>query len=128
LAASFISNQAFNVGFWHFASFGSTRHLGRYWTKSGQRSAQEPNGSGANDPKRICDGVSEKRYCGNGAFEIHGAPNVAVSARARVVGGGAPGEAQTMTAQRVEGAQRLAHFCAAAWGPPGIEAGMTSSV
>src|ERR1019366_7995075 len=54
------------------------------------------------------------------------APNVAVSGGASVVGGGAPGEAQTMTAQRVEGAQRLAHFYAAGWGPPGIEAGGAS--
>jgi hypothetical protein len=45
-----------------------------------------------------------------------------------VIGEGAPGEAQTMTARRVSGAQPLALFCAAGAGPARTEAGMTSSV
>src|SRR5450631_3901450 len=52
LAAFFISNQAPNVAYWHFASFAAPQNLGRYWTNSGQTSVRRLNRYAANDPKR----------------------------------------------------------------------------
>jgi len=51
LAASFISNQARNVAYWHLAPFRCVAKLVVYWTNNGQRSALALNGSVANDPK-----------------------------------------------------------------------------
>ena len=50
LAASFISNQACNVGYWHLASIRARALNGRYWGHSGQRSARALNASVAYDP------------------------------------------------------------------------------
>jgi hypothetical protein len=49
-------------------------------------------------------------------------------ALATVSGERTPGEAPTMTAQRVSGAQPFALFCAAGTRPARTEAGMTSPV
>ena len=50
LAASFISNQACDVAYWHFAAFAATHHFVAYWTNNGQTVTLGLNGSTANDP------------------------------------------------------------------------------
>jgi hypothetical protein len=53
---------------------------------------------------------------------------LSIAALAAVIGERTPGEAQTMTARRVSGAQPFALFCAARARPARTEAGMTSPV
>jgi len=55
------------------------------------------------------------------------APNVALSAKARVAGKEAVGEALTMTAQPMT-ARRVSGVCAPEWGLPGTEARISFSV
>jgi hypothetical protein len=61
LAAFFISNQAPNVAYWHFAALAAPQNLGRYWTNNGQRAALALNGSAAIDPS-----ATLAVHCGNG--------------------------------------------------------------
>jgi hypothetical protein len=53
---------------------------------------------------------------------------LSIAALAAVIGERTPGEAQTMTAQRVSGTQPFALFCAVGARPARTEAGMTSPV
>jgi uncharacterized protein (DUF1330 family) len=54
LAASFISNKANFVAYWHIAAFAATQHLGRDWTNNGQTSILARDGYDVNDPYRPC--------------------------------------------------------------------------
>jgi hypothetical protein len=60
LAASFISNQACNVGYWHLASIRARALNGRYWGHSGHWSARARDGSAAIDPS-----ATLAVHCGN---------------------------------------------------------------
>ena len=50
LAASFISNRACNVAYWHIAAFAAPQHSGRYWSKNKHCLALGRNGPVVNDP------------------------------------------------------------------------------
>jgi hypothetical protein len=80
LAASFISNQACNVAYWHIAAFVAPHHLGRYWTNSGHWPALTLSGSAAIDPKRTLGSrvyVSHYNLCR--VHEAHGNMTPAMS-------------------------------------------------
>jgi hypothetical protein len=54
LAASFISNQACDVAYWHLVDKPTAPAFVRYWTNNGQRATLGLDGSVANDPKQTC--------------------------------------------------------------------------
>jgi hypothetical protein len=60
LAASFISNQARDVCFWHLADNPTAAAFVRYWSNSGQQSILASDGLSAYDPT-----ATLALHCGN---------------------------------------------------------------